>query len=73
MAFPIKKQQKPDLASEIHRIRGDVDAYIDSKVMELKQSQSGSGLPVQVLHQMIAKPGECPCRTGLRLLQEDSQ
>jgi hypothetical protein len=70
MAVAAKKQSKPDLASEIWRIRAEVDAFIDSKTVELKRSADGASQPIQALRNMLTRNNSCLCRAGLRLLGE---
>jgi hypothetical protein len=56
------------LSVSILRLRGQVEAFIDSKVMELKQSADGRGLPIETCRQILTRNDSCPCRIALNLL-----
>jgi hypothetical protein len=68
-----KKQQPVDLGGEILRLRGQIEAFIDAKVQELKRSRDGAGLPIEMLRHQLTGGGSCQCRVALKLLQENSR
>jgi hypothetical protein len=68
MAQPAKKPQR-DLAEEIRLCKAEAQAYVESKVMELKNSPSGSALPIDSLRLMLTKRDDCSCRVATRLLE----
>jgi hypothetical protein len=68
MAQPAKKPQR-DLGEEIRIIKAEAEAFIESKVMELKGSPSGQALPIDSLRVMITRHDTCPCRVATRLLE----
>ena len=63
----------PDLAGEILKLRGQIEAFIDSKVMELKAGRDGAPLPVDFLrHQLTGGETSCHCRAAMRILAAES-
>ena len=68
MGQPARKPR--DLAEEIRIIRAEAEAFIESKVMELKASPSGAALPIDSLRIMLTKHDTCPCRVATRLLEQ---
>lgn len=68
----VRRQPQPDLATEIHRIRDEIDAFIDRKATELKNSPDGASQPIQTLRHMITRGDSCLCRAGLRLLEQSN-
>jgi hypothetical protein len=68
MALTAKKPQR-DLAEEIRIIRAEAEAFIETKVMEIKNSPSGQTQPIDSLRQMITRHDTCPCRVATRLLE----
>jgi hypothetical protein len=61
----------PDLAGAIMRLRGEVEAFIDGKVMEVKQSAAGQSLPLEQLRHMITRGDSCSCRVAMNLLADE--
>jgi hypothetical protein len=70
MALLKKKEAKPELAAEIGRLQADLIAFIEDRVMALKQSRDGASLPVEVIRQQLVRGDTCPCRIVQRLLDE---
>jgi len=68
-----KKQQPYDLASEIHRVRYEIDAFIDRKVAELKSGRDGASQPAATLKHMLTRGDSCLCRAGLLLLEQTNE
>jgi hypothetical protein len=62
----------PSLAEQIRLCRADAEAFVETKVMELKNSPSGSALPIDSLRMMLTKRDDCSCRVATRLLEEKS-
>jgi hypothetical protein len=63
----------PDLAGEILKLRGQIEAFIDSKVMELKSGRDGASIPIDFLrHQLTGGETSCHCRAALRVLADES-
>ena len=69
MGLPARKQR--DLAEEIRIIRAEAEAFVETKVMELKASPSGATLPIESLRIMLTKRDTCPCRVATRLLEQN--
>jgi hypothetical protein len=67
----LKKQPAPapSLAEQIRLCKAEAQAYVESKVMELKNSPSGSALPIDSLRLMLTKRDDCSCRVATRLLE----
>jgi len=72
MAAAAKKQIKPGLASEIHRMLAEIDEFIDRRAAELKRSPDGQSQPIQALRNLLTRNDPCRCRAGLRLLEENA-
>jgi hypothetical protein len=66
-----KPNAVPDLAGEILRLKGEVDAFIDGKVAELKASADGQSLPTEMLRQSLTRGDSCSCRVAMKILAED--
>jgi len=64
-------EPEPDLAGQILRLRGQVAAFLDAKVMELKSSRDGASVPIDFLRHMLTRGDTCPCRIAMNLLTED--
>ena len=63
----------PDLAGEILRLRGQVEAFLDAKVAELKSSRDGASVPIDFLrHQLTGGETSCHCRAAMRVLADES-
>jgi hypothetical protein len=75
MAVAAKKQQPVDLGGEILRLRGQVEAFIDGKVQELKRSRDGAGLPPEILRQQLTGGLSqlCECRAALKIIQDQGR
>lgn len=78
MAFLKRKSEPapapaPDLAGEILRLRAQVEAFIDAKVAELKRSESGRSLPVDVLRQTLTHGSGCLCTVAMHILAEQGR
>jgi hypothetical protein len=52
-------------------LKGEVDAFIDGKVAELKASADGQGLPLEVLRHSLTRGDSCSCRIAMKLLAGD--
>jgi hypothetical protein len=65
-------EPKPDLAGAILKLRGEIEAFIDGKLAELKRSESGASLPVEVLRQSLTRGDSCFCRVAMNILAEQS-
>ena len=62
----------PDLAGNILKLRGQVAAFLDAKVMELKNSRDGRSQSVDFLRHMLVHGETCHCRAALRVLADQS-
>ena len=62
----------PDLAGAILKLRGQVEAFIESKVLELKASADGRSQSIDVLRQMLTKGDGCACRVAMNILADQS-
>lgn len=74
MAFAKRKEQPappPDLAGQILKLRGQVEAFLDAKVAELKASRDGASIPVDQLRHMLTRGDTCNCRVAMNLLAAD--
>jgi len=63
----------PDLAGEILKLRGQVEAFLDGKVAELKAGRDGQSMPVEQLRHMLTRGDNCPCRVAMNILAEESK
>ena len=63
----------PDLAGEILKLRGQVEAFIEARVQELKASESGRSLPVEVLRETLTHGSGCLCAVAMAILSEQSR
>jgi hypothetical protein len=72
IAATAKKPQPVDLGGEILRLRGQVEAFIDGKVAELKNTRDGAGIPSEMLkHQLTGGLNQlCECRAALKILEK---
>jgi len=70
MALLKRKEAKPYLASDIARLQADLIAFIEQKTLELKQTQAGADLPIEVCRQQVTRGDHCYCRMADRLLKE---
>jgi hypothetical protein len=61
----------PDLAGEILKLRGQVAAFLEAKVMELKASRDGASQPIDFLRQQLTRGDSCACRVAMNILAED--
>lgn len=78
----LKSKQQPQrtpiagssLADRIRQARREAEAFVESKVRELKASEEGSGLPIDWLRQNLKarNGGNCSCRVALSLLAGDT-
>jgi hypothetical protein len=68
-----KPEPAPDLAGEILRLRAAIEAFIDGKVMEAKQTRDGQSMPVEQLRMMLTRNDSCLCRAAMHILAEQSQ
>jgi len=66
-----KAEPAPDLAGEILKLRGQVEAFIDAKVAEAKSSRDGAGIPVNQLRHMLTHGDSCTCRAALNILMDE--
>jgi hypothetical protein len=62
----------PDLAGEILRLRGQIETFIDQKLMELKGSRDGASQPIDFLRQQLTRGDSCACRVAMNLLADKS-
>jgi hypothetical protein len=63
-----KKQPEPSLLERLHAFRAELDAFIEQKTMELKNSRDGASLYVGDIRHMLVKGDSCLCRSVARLL-----
>jgi hypothetical protein len=63
-----KKQPEPSLLDRLHEFRAELDAFIEQKTMEQKNSRDGADLYVGDLRHMITRGDSCLCRVVARLL-----
>jgi hypothetical protein len=61
----------PDLAGAILKLRGQIEAFIEGKVAELKASPDGQGLPVQALLHSLTRGDSCRCRAAMNILADE--
>jgi hypothetical protein len=45
----------PDLGGMILKMRGQIEAYIDAKIAQIKNSRDGRDLPVEVIRQSLTR------------------
>jgi hypothetical protein len=84
MAQPAKKQPAQDVAELLRKliqsdpvalseairlVQAEAGVFIDGKVKDLKNSNSGRTLPVEVLRTMLTRHDDCSCRVATRLLE----
>ena len=63
--------RKPrDLAEDIRILRAEADAFIESKVMEMKESSSGAANPIRSLRHDAYQARRVPVRVVIRLLEK---
>jgi len=62
----------PDLAGAILKLRGQLDAFIQSKVMELKASRDGASQPIDFLRRQLTGGDNCLCRVTMSILADES-
>jgi hypothetical protein len=62
----------PDLAGEILRLRGQVEAFLDAKIMELKASRDGASQPADFLRHQLTRGDSCACRVAMTVLADES-
>jgi hypothetical protein len=65
-----KKQPQADLGGEILRLRGQIEAFIGTKVAEAKASRDGASMPVEQLRHMLTRGDSCLCRAAMIILAE---
>jgi hypothetical protein len=68
MMKAIKKQPEPTLLDRLHALRSELDAFIEQKTMEQKNSRDGASLFVGDIRHMITRGDQCLCRVVARLL-----
>ena len=61
------------LAARLERARAEAEAFIESKVQELKASEEGRLLPIDWLRQNLRalNGGHCDCKVALALLEKN--
>jgi hypothetical protein len=66
----LAKKQKPEpgLLDRLHTFRAELDAFIEQKTMEQKNSRDGASLFVGDLRHMLTKGDSCLCRSVARIL-----
>ena len=62
----------PDLAGEILKLRGQIEAFIDAKVAILKASRDGRSQSVDFLRHMLTHGETCHCRGALNILMDEA-
>jgi hypothetical protein len=71
----LAKKQQPAVAPSDEEIilagMTAAQAVIERMVDQLKASQSGAGIPKEVLRQMLTKGSNCTCRCAGYLLEEE--
>jgi hypothetical protein len=63
-----KSEPTEDLGGEILRLRGQIEAFIDAKVLQMKQSASGRDLPADTLRMMLTHGSGCWCQIALNVM-----
>lgn len=62
MGKPAKKYSVPTLEERLDTILEEIEAYIESRVDEIKNSPTGANLPRGVLRQtLVGRYGRCNC------------
>jgi hypothetical protein len=73
MGLAAKKQPSVDLGGEILRFRGQLEAFLDARVAELKAGRDGASIPVEQLRLMLTRGDGCLCRAATHILAENGQ
>ena len=63
-----KQKPEPSLLDRLHAFRAELDAFIEQKTMEQKNSRDGASLFVGDLSHMLTKGDSCLCRSVARIL-----
>lgn len=63
-----KQKPEPSLLDRLHAFRAELDAFIEQKTMEQKNSRDGASLFVGDLRHMVTKGDSCLCRSVARIL-----
>jgi len=71
---PQPEAPKASLAERITQARAEAEAFIESKVRELKASPDAAMLPIDWLRQDLRKRhgGSCNCRCALSLMENEA-
>jgi hypothetical protein len=67
-----KKEQPVDMAGELLRFKGLIDAFIDGRIEQIKASRDGCDLPREIIKQMVMGAGTCPCSCVAALLRKEA-
>jgi hypothetical protein len=62
------KQPEPSLLDRLHAFRAELDAFIEQKTMEQKNSRDGASLFTGDIRHMLTRGDHCLCRAVARLL-----
>jgi hypothetical protein len=68
-----KPEPAPDLTGEILRLRGQIERFIDAKVMQAKQTRDGQSMPIEQLRMMLTRGQSCLCAAAIGLLADESR
>jgi hypothetical protein len=70
LATKRKPAPTTDLVGEILKLRGQIEAFIDAKVAEIKASRDGGSLPADVIRLHLTHNSGCWCQIALNVLAD---
>jgi hypothetical protein len=66
----MQKPKQPPLEDRILAFREELETFVRDRCLELKGSQSGEGLPLEIIFQMLSGNSQCRCAVALKVIAE---